>query len=226
MNGGFLQQYDSPAEVFARPVNMFVASFVGSPAMSLVPLEASTQDGHTVLTGAEGWSLRLSDLNARKVKRATTNKIVLGRAPFDDPAEHEPDAGRRSRQGLYGRAYRRRDLRTGLLSGAVVNISVPAVSPSRPISRSGSPSTKSACISSTGPRKWRSRPNEADVLDDRGQAGEAQDHGDQALSRLGRHPEPDAGQGRDGPGHFGWGESGLSGREKAVTGAIEHFASS
>ncbi len=37
MSGGFLQQYDSPAEVFAHPVNMFVASFVGSPAMSLVP---------------------------------------------------------------------------------------------------------------------------------------------------------------------------------------------
>ena len=38
MNGGFLQQYDTPAQVFAHPVNMFVASFIGSPAMSLVPL--------------------------------------------------------------------------------------------------------------------------------------------------------------------------------------------
>ncbi len=39
MNGGFLQQYDTPANVFANPVNMFVASFVGSPAMSLIPLD-------------------------------------------------------------------------------------------------------------------------------------------------------------------------------------------
>src|SRR5881392_2385422 len=30
MNGGFLQQYDAPAQVFANPVNMFVASFIGS----------------------------------------------------------------------------------------------------------------------------------------------------------------------------------------------------
>ncbi len=60
MNGGYLQQYDSPAQVFAHPVNMFVASFVGSPAMSLIPLEASTADGDTVLTSAEGWSLALS----------------------------------------------------------------------------------------------------------------------------------------------------------------------
>jgi multiple sugar transport system ATP-binding protein len=78
MNGGFLQQYDSPAQVFAHPANVFVASFVGSPAMSLIPLEASTANGGTVLTSAEGWSLPLSQLNARKVLGATTRKVVLG----------------------------------------------------------------------------------------------------------------------------------------------------
>ena len=78
MNGGYLQQYDSPAQVFAHPVNMFVASFVGSPAMSLVPLEASTANGKSVLTSAEGWSLELSPHNARKVTKAKTRKIVLG----------------------------------------------------------------------------------------------------------------------------------------------------
>src|SRR3569832_1084845 len=78
MNGGFLQQYDTPARVFADPVNMFVAGFVGSPAMSLIPLEASTANGSTVLTGAEGWSLALSPRNARKIATARTRKIVLG----------------------------------------------------------------------------------------------------------------------------------------------------
>src|SRR6186713_644993 len=68
MHGGFLQQYDSPAAVFAHPVNAFVASFIGSPAMSLVPLKASTVNGKPALTGAEGWSLELSPLNARKVQ--------------------------------------------------------------------------------------------------------------------------------------------------------------
>jgi multiple sugar transport system ATP-binding protein len=78
MNGGFLQQYDSPARVFASPINMFVAGFIGSPAMSLIPLEASNLDGHTVLTGAEGWTMPLSPINARKVQKATSRKIVLG----------------------------------------------------------------------------------------------------------------------------------------------------
>ena len=78
MNGGLLQQYDTPAQVFANPVNMFVASFIGSPAMSLVPLEVAIVDSKTVLTSAEGWHLPLSDANARKVAGASSRKVVLG----------------------------------------------------------------------------------------------------------------------------------------------------
>src|SRR5262245_9809635 len=78
MNGGFLQQYATPAQVFAHPVNLFVASFIGSPAMSLIPVEASTVGGRTVLTGAESWTLTLSPRDARRVERSTTRKIVLG----------------------------------------------------------------------------------------------------------------------------------------------------
>src|SRR5690606_37427047 len=72
MNGGLLQQYDSPANVFANPVNMFVASFIGSPAMSLVPLEVGTMDGRAILTSAEGWNLPLSERNVRKVAAASS----------------------------------------------------------------------------------------------------------------------------------------------------------
>jgi multiple sugar transport system ATP-binding protein len=78
MNGGLLQQYDSPKNVFDHPVNMFVASFVGSPAMSLIPLEAVTKGDRVTLTGHEGWELPLSAENSRKALGATTNKLVLG----------------------------------------------------------------------------------------------------------------------------------------------------
>ena len=78
MNGGYLQQYDTPAQVFANPVNLFVASFIGSPAMSLIPLEAESAGGRTTLSSAEKWNIALSDENARKVHKATTRKIVLG----------------------------------------------------------------------------------------------------------------------------------------------------
>jgi multiple sugar transport system ATP-binding protein len=36
MRGGVLQQYDTPDRVYAKPANLFVASFIGSPAMNLV----------------------------------------------------------------------------------------------------------------------------------------------------------------------------------------------
>ena len=61
MNGGFLQQYDSPANVFANPVNMFVASFVGSPAMSLIPLTAPVSIMVLMTMGElRDWQLALS----------------------------------------------------------------------------------------------------------------------------------------------------------------------
>ncbi len=73
MNGGSLQQYDSPKNVFDHPVNTFVASFVGSPAMSLVPLTLAGD----ALQGKD-WTLPLSPANHRKAQRATTDKVVLG----------------------------------------------------------------------------------------------------------------------------------------------------
>src|SRR5262245_23553888 len=60
MHGGVLQQYDSPAKVFANPVNTFVASFVGSPAMSLMPVEVASKGNDTVLRGPGGRAMPLS----------------------------------------------------------------------------------------------------------------------------------------------------------------------
>jgi multiple sugar transport system ATP-binding protein len=37
LKDGRLQQYDTPAEVYRRPANLFVAGFVGSPSMNLLP---------------------------------------------------------------------------------------------------------------------------------------------------------------------------------------------
>lgn len=78
MAGGSLQQYAAPAEVFANPLNTFVASFVGSPAMSLVPLTAQTCGTDVVLRHADAWELPLSAANARKARRAAGPEVILG----------------------------------------------------------------------------------------------------------------------------------------------------
>ncbi|HWV20160.1 MAG TPA: sn-glycerol-3-phosphate ABC transporter ATP-binding protein UgpC [Devosia sp.] len=125
MNGGLLQQYDSPANVFANPVNMFVASFIGSPAMSLVPLETASADGRTVLSSAEGWTLPLSDRNMRKVASATSKKIVLG-ARHSTIKLHKTDIAGTVPAKVYT-VEPTGDVTfvQAFLSGAIVNISLP-----------------------------------------------------------------------------------------------------
>ena len=39
LKDGVLQQAGTPAEIYNRPTNMFVADFMGSPAMNLIPAE-------------------------------------------------------------------------------------------------------------------------------------------------------------------------------------------
>ena len=78
MNGGLLQQYDSPKNVFEHPVNVFVAGFVGSPAMSLIALEIATSGTDVSLRSPDAWSLSLSPANARRALSARSKHIVLG----------------------------------------------------------------------------------------------------------------------------------------------------
>ncbi|HWT26278.1 MAG TPA: sn-glycerol-3-phosphate ABC transporter ATP-binding protein UgpC [Solirubrobacteraceae bacterium] len=48
MRRGVLQQVDSPMRMYHAPANLFVASFIGSPAMNLFEAELSRRDGHFV----------------------------------------------------------------------------------------------------------------------------------------------------------------------------------
>jgi multiple sugar transport system ATP-binding protein len=45
MRDGYLQQVGSPKELYERPVNLFVAEFIGSPAMNLVGADIVKENG-------------------------------------------------------------------------------------------------------------------------------------------------------------------------------------
>ena len=78
MSGGVMQQYGSPKEIYDGPVNTFVASFVGSPAMNLIAADVTTDSqGRTALGGASGWTLPLLERNAR-VARTSSGRVVAG----------------------------------------------------------------------------------------------------------------------------------------------------
>ncbi|WP_170773387.1 ABC transporter ATP-binding protein [Ruegeria lacuscaerulensis] len=45
MNGGYVQQLGTPQEIYDTPANIFVATFMGSPAMNVVPAKVVMVDG-------------------------------------------------------------------------------------------------------------------------------------------------------------------------------------
>jgi multiple sugar transport system ATP-binding protein len=78
MRDGRIQQVDTPQVLYARPSNLFVASFIGSPAMNLVE---SRFDGGAVEFG--GLRIPLADAHRPAVREG---RIVLGIRPesFED----------------------------------------------------------------------------------------------------------------------------------------------
>ena len=67
MNKGHVQQLGTPKEIYDTPANVFVATFMGSPAMNIVPAKIVMQDNapHAAVTDAEGvvQHLRFSQAN-------------------------------------------------------------------------------------------------------------------------------------------------------------------
>ena len=51
MRGGIIQQLDTPQEIYARPVNRFVAGFIGSPGMNFVEGDVATDAGPSFVAG-------------------------------------------------------------------------------------------------------------------------------------------------------------------------------
>jgi multiple sugar transport system ATP-binding protein len=49
MNSGILQQVGPPQELYERPINKFVAGFIGSPAMNFINVKATTENGQVTL---------------------------------------------------------------------------------------------------------------------------------------------------------------------------------
>ena len=98
MKDGTLQQLDAPAALYDDPVNLFVAGFIGSPAMNVVPARLSTADGRVVASfGPSRLAVPGSVLARRPGARAVVaagGDVVLGIRPEDiEDAEFVPGAG-------------------------------------------------------------------------------------------------------------------------------------
>jgi len=75
LKSGVLQQVGTPAEVYNQPINAFVASFIGSPSMNLIPARI-TPDGAAM----HGYTF---DLDSASLARASSNRVLVGIRPED-----------------------------------------------------------------------------------------------------------------------------------------------
>ena len=82
LNNGRIQQVDKPLSLFNQPANLFVAGFIGSPAMNFLRSELQGRDGE-VLVKADPLLLRLPDSHAAKVREYVGRPVILGVRPDD-----------------------------------------------------------------------------------------------------------------------------------------------
>jgi multiple sugar transport system ATP-binding protein len=88
MNHGVLQQIGSPPELYDNPVNVFVAAFIGSPAMNFATAKAG--EGHLTLGGT---TLHLTGRAAKAAEQNRGRDLMIGFRPEDLELNGQPGSG-------------------------------------------------------------------------------------------------------------------------------------
>lgn len=90
MNLGKLQQVGPPEELYARPANLFVASFIGEPPMNLLSGRLSVENDQAVCAMTGGWIVSLNSRQSHQ--KALDDRVIIGVRP-ENIALRPPEAG-------------------------------------------------------------------------------------------------------------------------------------
>ncbi len=82
INRGLLQQIDTPQTLYDRPDNLFVAGFIGSPAMNFFPAKMHMEDGKLYVDGGS-FSLKIPDSRSEIFKPHAGKDVTFGIRPED-----------------------------------------------------------------------------------------------------------------------------------------------
>lgn len=87
MKDGFIQQVDSPQNLYSKPVNLFVAGFIGSPQMNFIDATVLEKGGKVILeigSDTKKYQIELPDgkVNA-ELKSRVGNMVIIGIRPED-----------------------------------------------------------------------------------------------------------------------------------------------
>jgi multiple sugar transport system ATP-binding protein len=81
---GKLQQVDPPQQLFEAPVNLFVAGFIGSPAMNFASAELARDDGPAVVFAGHRLAIPEATFAQRPgLERYIGRQLILGIRPSD-----------------------------------------------------------------------------------------------------------------------------------------------
>jgi len=87
MNHGVLMQIDSPQNLYDSPNNLFVAGFIGSPAMNFFNAEL-VQDGEDVVVKTGSFSVKVPSDRRAALKGHVGKSVIFGLRPEDI---HDPN---------------------------------------------------------------------------------------------------------------------------------------
>ena len=80
LKDGTLHQVDRPQDVYDRPANVFVASFIGSPPMNFFQAELQGEGDHLVAR-SDGVEAHLSAAQSQALAKLSTPKVTFGIRP-------------------------------------------------------------------------------------------------------------------------------------------------
>ncbi len=88
MKDGFMQQVDTPQNLYDYPVNLFVASFIGTPQMNFFKESTLTSEGGKIFVNFVGNKILLPKTVAARIKNVneyldTGKTVTLGVRPED-----------------------------------------------------------------------------------------------------------------------------------------------
>jgi multiple sugar transport system ATP-binding protein len=87
INKGALQQLDTPQNLYDKPNNVFVAGFIGSPAMNFFPGRISVHDGKVTLD-LDSFHVQIPEALASPYKSLNGQNVIFGIRPENI---HDPD---------------------------------------------------------------------------------------------------------------------------------------
>ena len=81
MRDGYIEQVGNPIELFQKPVNTFVAGFIGIPPMNLHPAEIVSKDNKLMLDFQEKLQIPIPEKPGAQIREGM--EVIVGLRPED-----------------------------------------------------------------------------------------------------------------------------------------------